>query len=659
MTWRFVDISGTAIDIADYNLKIMRANGVGMPEPVLLTTQFANADGVHYDGQYTPDRQFSLTMISRTSDPDSYFTARKNLKALVRRHRQPEDLPFALQYIAEGTASGTIQLECRYRDGLGLDEPRGYKEAIALFLMAEQPYWSATEEGTITLNAPGTTTFNNIARKTGKANWDDIGGGFGTVVYTLDYNGVGDLIAGGQYTTHGTAAGTVRRVARLQAGSAAWEEIDGGVNDFVLKAKYKPGTNQAWFGGAFGTVDVGGGGTAANAIAYYDFDTTTWATLTEGGTAGIPSAWVRDFDWDAEGNVLIGGTIALNNFQNAVAYDVAGGTFTYISEDKTGVIGTAVWGFDNQIGAVRRIDSDEYSQGTARTYLAGAGTAWLDSAGSPSTASYTSPYIWRDYGHSFTTGFENNAGGGCFIRTIEVDNNNNVWFGGNMDNEHINGEPTGIKDLYRVAVYDGARFINMDVGLTDEIVYGLEYSSYRKGMFAVGDYTEAGGDKSIQHAGFHNGSVWVKEQLDFSGVTVRAVAAYEDEVVFGFDGTITANISETTINNVGTAPTPCIFEFTGPGVLQYVYNQTTDHIVQFNGLTLFSNETLTIDMVNGKTVTSNVRGNMARYLVEPGDIEDFHLAGGDNIIKSNHDTTLALSIVRFTPLYESIDDIYG
>jgi len=159
---------------------------------------------------------------------------------------------------------------------------------------------------------------------------------------------------------------------------------------------------------------------------------------------------------------------------------------------------------------------------------------------------------------------------------------------------------------------------------------------------------------------FHNGSTWLPEQLDFSGVNVTSVSTYSNKTAFGFNGVITTYISETTIVSTGSVPVFPIFEFKGPGLLTYVYNETTDQIVQFSGLTLFANETLTIDLTSdNKSISSDVRGDaVARFLVDGGDIDTFSLASGNNTIKVNQATTLTVARIKHTPKYGSIDDGY-
>jgi len=577
---------------------------------------------------------------------------------LVKRHNNLLGDPLTVQYVSDGTVGGTIQLSAYFGGGLGLDEPKGYKEQFVLSFTAVAPWWDAIVEGTASLNNSSLVTFNNIAKRTFKANWDPLDTGLSDTIDYVTHSPDGSTIFTG---SRGTAAGTLL-VRRIGAYATGWSEVGNGVDGNVYEIKFKPGTNQLWQCGAFGTANVGASGTAVNGIAYYDFDTSTWGGISSGGTIGLPSSTPQSFDWDAEENLIMGGDINVGSFHNVIVYDTTGGTYTYLTEGKAGDIGdgTAVWGLDNHVYKVKRIDSDIYSSnGLARTYIAGAGTAWEDQSGSASTASYTSPTIWRDYGHDFARGFKNSAGVAvCTIYAIEEHPNGDVWFGGNQDNEASGA--VGIKDIYRIGAFDGTRFENLNVGLTDEAVYDIKYAPFISSMIAVGTFTRAGGNINVDKIGIHDGGVWKPESIDFSSVTGRSVSVYGSEIVYGFTGTVNTYISESTINYIGSAPGYPIFEFTGPGTLNYIYNETTDELVQFSGLVLYTGETITVDMTpDMKTVESSFRtGNMERYLVDGGDINVFHFARGNNTIKCNHGTALTLRQVRYTNRYTSISDIY-
>jgi len=660
MTFYFLDTSDTPIDLADYNLKIVKHTGLGEVDPVIVKSSFANVDGSYYEGQYVSERTFTFKLVSRTDDPDEYHTARKNFGNLVKRYRQSEDLPLKVRHVADGTATGTIELSAYFAGGMGLDEPKGYKEFIIAAFESVKPWWEDATEGTTNLNASILTTFNNIAKRTGKAGWDYLDGGVNDTVDYITHSSDGStILAGGRYTTAGTASTTARRVAGFS--NSAWSEVGGGVDDNVYEIKFKPGTNQLWLCGACGTADPSSSAIEINSVAYYDFDTTAWGTISHSGTVGFPSSVLQSFDWDSDENVIFGGDVTIGDFHNAVVYDVNGGTLTYLTEGKAGDIGdgTAVYGLDNHVYKVKRIDNDDYTPGVARTYVTGAFDSWEDQAGTSSTANYTSFFIWRDYGHTFARGFKNSAGvATCTIYAIEEHPNGDVWFGGNQDNEATG--TVGIKDLYRVAAFDGTRFQNMNVGDTDEAVYDIVYDPYSKEMIALGTFTEAGDDTNIQKVARHNGSVWLPESLDFSGVTGRSASTYGNEVVYGFSGTINAYISESTINYTGSAPGYPRIELSGPGTVNYIYNHTTDELIQFNNLVLYDEELLTIDLdESAKRVTSSFRsGNMERFLVDNGDIDTFHLTNGDNVIICNMGTAISTKRFVFKNRYTSIDDIY-
>ena len=161
---------------------------------------------------------------------------------------------------------------------------------------------------------------------------------------------------------------------------------------------------------------------------------------------------------------------------------------------------------------------------------------------------------------------------------------------------------------------------------------------------------------TVQKVAYYDGSVWNSESLDFSNVTMYAVDTYQNKTAFGFDGTINATISETSIDNIGSAPSYPIMYINGPGTLNYIYNETTDQIIQFTGLVLGADETVTLDCRIGyKSMTSTTRNNVPKYSVRDN-FNEFVITPGSNIIHLNADVTVT-GTIKYTPLYTSIDDI--
>jgi len=311
--WQIIDPTEGTVQIGAGNLadlKVVQHIGTGRPDPELIYEQYAGLDGAFYQGQYTGPRTFSLVMYTVSGNPDKYHQARQNFSDLVDRYRNVDDIAATIRYV-KTDSTGTVDIPCYFAGGMGLNEPKGYKEKITATFFANSVWWEDATTTVQNLNVANFGTINYIAERRGGATWDYLADGLNGPAYAVAYDpNTGDLVAGGNFGTAGTVQ--ARNLARYLRASDDWEEFGGGTDGIVRVLHYRDGTIHA--GGEFSQVDVDGGGTTVNKIASYDLTGSAWYGYnwtTDGGNSGtgVYQGTVLAINFNSDNEMVIGGDI--------------------------------------------------------------------------------------------------------------------------------------------------------------------------------------------------------------------------------------------------------------------------------------------------------------------------------------------------------------
>lgn len=101
--------------------------------------------------------------------------------------------------------------------------------------------------------------------------------------------------------------------------------------------------------------------------------------------------------------------------------------------------------------------------------------------------------------------------------------------------------------------------------------------------------------------------------------------------------------SNTTVTNEGTTKAFPILTLVGEGNILSLANDTIGLTITFDNLSVFSGETLTLDLTPGeKSLTSDVRGNLNGLIAQGVRLTTWHLAPGENTILLSGDDDIEI-----------------
>ncbi|MEO0556735.1 MAG: T9SS type A sorting domain-containing protein [Bacteroidota bacterium] len=185
---------------------------------------------------------------------------------------------------------------------------------VAVTDAGDDVYVNFRSPGTVT-NGNGTTVaVNQVARyHIPTRTWDDLDGGLGGAVQSIDTDAAGNLIVGGTFTqaTDGTV---LSRLARWNLSSGQWEPLAGGVSGNALAVASEPG-GTAIIAGDFDQT-LGSGGGAVGGVARFNFSTGQWQALGAGFDAGSRS--VRGIVSDGTNVTVIGSLLRIGGVAQPV-----------------------------------------------------------------------------------------------------------------------------------------------------------------------------------------------------------------------------------------------------------------------------------------------------------------------------------------------------
>jgi hypothetical protein len=598
---------GTVVSLQSLGLTVLEAGDVGMPPVSNITQEYAIADGAQWQRQRATSRVFTLTsLFSGTTWPGLHAIRQRVIDAL-KIDRTPNPQPFRLLYTGAG---GTTTIDAYYDGGLTMDSRAGFSETTAVRLLAPDPYWyGVRDEGTALLSQSNLGSTNLAAYRDPLGRWGTMGASGSALVGTV--NGqilvsaitalpTGTVLFGGDFIT---AGGTpTPGIAAWHPNTGRWGTLAGGtlarggalvtVYDITVSPQ---GT--VYVGGQFGTV---GGTTTAN-VAFHAGG--AWGTLTNGTVNNI----VYALGYSPAGTLFTGGALT-----------TAGGTQArYIAQHANGSWGTLSGG---------TLDSEVYAivAGGQRTYVGGA----FSLAGG-SAADAIATYSNGSWG-TMSTGVANGV-----VETITVLPSGAIVAGGGFTN-------IASGSALRMAQWNGNQWSALGAGL-NQFVYSATATA--SGMvYAAGYFGTAGGVAVTNGLAQWNGAAWLPLDIAIPGTALpfvfRANAITVDPggtlyIGGNFAGTALA-AGVTAVVNSGASNAYPVVTLTNtsatPQRLYQILNTATNDNIWFD-LTIAANETLTVDLRNGrKTVTSNARGNLITTVMPGSNLTTWRLAPGTNYV---------------------------
>jgi len=359
----------------------------------------------------------------------------------------------------------------------------------------------------------GGVSANRIAKWNG-SNWSALGLGVDGLARALTFDGMGNLYAGGDFTTAGGVS--ANRVAKWDGSN--WSALGSGMNDRVF-ALATDKSGQLFAGGFFTTA----GGVSANRIAKWDG--VSWSALgsgMEGGFFGSPPT-VRALAIDNAGILYAGGNFAtagglggspriakwngsswsplgvgINDTVHALAFDSAGNLFAGGEFTAAGA-GSAL--------RIAKWDSSTWSalgsgldSSVSALVVDGVGNVYVGGS-VPTAGGVSAGRITKWDGSNWSVlgvGLGSISGLGSTVLALAFDSAGNLYAGGDFTT-------AGAVSANRIAKWDGSSWSALSSGV-DGFIRELAFDSTGN-LYAGGVFTTAGGVSASRIAKW-DGSSW-------------------------------------------------------------------------------------------------------------------------------------------------------
>jgi hypothetical protein len=425
-----------------------------------------------------------------------------------------------------------------------------------------------------------------------------------------------------------------------------------------------------------------GGTTDADYLARWDPVSEAWETV----IAGISST-VQALAFDANGNLYIGG-----EFTNLGSTD---GNYivkiTGLEPDGTPTVNALGTGLNNVCSSIAISSSGNVYVGGYFTLAGGVantakiakwnGTAWsalstgLNNAvyalafapngdlyigGEFTDAAY--PYLCKWNGTAFSV-VGTNTDIGTVVYALAFDEYGKLYVGGEFTNAG------GIADADYIARWNGANWESLGTG-ANNYVYTIVIDSGK--AYVAGAFTATGGLTLTDRMAVWSNGAWQPLDIDLPGTAaVRSILPASDGSLYL--GGALSTVAETPYENAKTgivalnfdvasasANTYPYMQVTGPGTLKSIVNYRTMKVIHFDGLTLQTGETisLNLDPLNLQFKGAwDGRGNLMRYVIAGSDYGDFHLVPGANYLSLYMTGTTANSgaTIAWVPKFWGLD----
>ena len=369
--------------------------------------------------------------------------------------------------------------------------------------------------------------------------WVPLGEGLNADVYALAFDGSGNLVAGGSFTSAGGAA--ANRIAVWNG--STWMPFGSGMNADVYALAYDA-NGSLYAGGLF----TSAGGVTANRVAKWDG--TAWTALGSGMNADVYALAVS-----ANGDLYAGGTFTsaggvtanrIARWDGSAWSDVGGGTNGRVNAllfDSTGTL-FAGGSFTVPAGRIARWDGSAWNplgSGVSNTVRALAldGSGYLYVGGSFATASGGSASrIARWNGSAWSP---LSSGMTADVYALQISGNGDLYAGGDF-------VVAGGATINRVAKWDGSTWSPLETGMNDALRALVIDSSQR--VFAGGLFTSAGSLTANHIAGW---AVWPPGPIPSptpTSLPPNSIVPVTDRPLFSTGESISVAIHLTDVTNL-------------------------------------------------------------------------------------------------------------
>jgi hypothetical protein len=582
---------GKEVSIRDLGFSLLGVLGLGMIPFNAANTALSNG-GALYQKSIPQTREFTLVGAFEGESYAEIDRKRKELLAIIGPERLSLHQPILLKYHRINRRTGedteTIEIPCVYENGLEktMDNPNQERVAI-VFRQFIPSLFSDYDSSAVLGLSLSVSNANGIIKQDSTGLWSAMGTGANSVVYALAIGPDGSLYAGGEFTSAGGVANT-SRIAKWNG--TAWSALGTGANGTVRTLAIGP-DGSLYAGGEF--TSAGG---VANTSRIAKWNGTTWSALDTGINDTVNALIIG-----TDGNLYAGGAFTsaggVANTSRIAKWN--GTTWSALGTGANGIVYSLAIGPDGSLYAGGFFTGMSGVSNTA--YIAKwNGTAWS----------------------ALGTG----TNGTVYAMTFGQDGS--LYAGGAFTSAG------GVSNTSYIAKWNGVQWES--IGIINSLVRSAGLINDKQNIIFGGTFTTINGiplpDKIVI---YNRISSWRSLDIDLAG-TATVYSSLQDNdgsIYIGFNTLGTAVSGIVTIpTNIGTYAYPK-FIFRGGGVLWQIKNYTTGKSIDFNNLTLI-NETLTIDFDPGNfSMVSDVRGNLASYIV-PGGSFDFFLQPGDNNISA-------------------------
>jgi hypothetical protein len=586
---------GMVIPFTKYGLVLTAILGLGMAPVDLRAQPYAILDGSQWEDERKADRTIALTMRWGALTPDRREQAIADLSELLDRDaigtRQPLVLTAEpLDSQGKPTQAPIMIPQATYVGGLeGVLDNLPTGETVATFTQ-NLPLIIQRDAGA-TLGVQTTITANGILQRNQPSGaWSAMGTGMtGTSIFSLIYDSLGGVYAGGLFTDMG---GTGADNIAYWTGSA-WQVLASAtaLNSYVVDMAIDA-NGLLWVVGNF--TNAGG---VANGDSVATWNGVSWAAPAAGANAVVNAVEInRTGIVYAAGDYTSLGGVAINRIGqwngsawSAMGTGATGGAVLCMTVLPNGNV--VIGGAFTQVGGVATTDNIALWDGSTWVSMGGVGGNVLALAVAPDGTLYA--------GGSFTS-----------IGGITAD---------------------------RIARWNGVSWEAVGSGVNGTVTFltaGPDGSIY-----VMGQFTTAGGMTLPDRLAIWNGATWTYLDIDTPWTDIFAVAIKKDssQITIGGTGTGSATTASiTTVNHPGSDVAYPIVKITGPSSgtarIYSLRNLTTNQSIFLN-LTLNVGEvaTLNTDPFNLSFV-STFQGNILSTILPGSNLPGFNLQKGDNTI---------------------------
>lgn len=615
---------GRVVKLRELGFFLATIVGLGMATPRNESQGFAQLDGAEYQNTIKPTR--SLSLVGRWADltPSLMDGGVARLGRRLDRDliatRQPLALCLQARECNQDIGEFVTVPRAMYRSGLEGNTQELPSAAAAITFEQYLPY-VVGRDGGVALTVQSTFTMAYMAQRNPQTGqWGNLGTGMNASVQSSQYGLNGVLYAGGSFTDAGGSGADFG----AQWNGTAWSVL---ASATALNAVVTD-----WAISPSGLVYVAGLFINANANVNADFiaswDGTTWGNLSTGANNTVQTIAVGpDGSLYAGGDFTsIGGVAAVRIAKwNGTAWSIMG-----TGVGPNGLVRSIAVARDNTVyigGTFTTVD------GVATTQVAKwNGTAWSSIGAFDALDTIESLTILPD-GRLYAMGSFNNIG-------AVLANN--------------------------IAVWNGVVWSPLGSGVSSALIAGTLKQDAVGGIYAVSNFTSAGGIATPCGFAYWNGAAWVPGDIAVPGNNVYTMElAADGTIVLGGPNTGTATAAGiTTATNNGSAATYPTLVIRGPSTgssrIYQLRNVTTGASIYFN-YTIQAGETATLvlDPAN-LSFTSTFQGNVFSTILPGSQTAQFLLQPGANTISFFAASSTVTAALQWQTRYLMLDDaLYG